>query len=221
MFAFDVPPKLVRRIARYAREDLLDKLVGLGVSPEYQANATRIETLIHIGLIAAHGTTNATRNDLSKLLNGFEGHEAVQHEDPAEDVFVSTVSTLTAQFRIFNGIYPGADYSLQRLLDAVLAQDFEHHDSIARRCDALLRLSDALAERCGFAANEFAESRQWRTDWPLSLPLLLTRGAASRFTPEDLVELGVDIADLEPFRLIHSTGSSTPASAKHCSTVGR
>jgi hypothetical protein len=206
MFTFDVPPKLLRQIARYAREDLLDKLVGLGVSPEYQANAARIETLIHIALIAANGIKRATRNDLAKLLNGFEGHAAVKHEDPAEDIFVSAVSTLTGQFRIFNGIYPAADYSLQRLLDAVLAQDFEYHDSIARQCDALLRLSEVLAERCGFAAYEFAESTQWRTDWPLSLPLLLTRGAATRFTREDLVELGVDIADLEPFCVVSLDG---------------
>jgi hypothetical protein len=206
MFTFDVPPKLLRQIARYEREDLLDKLVGLGVSPEYQANATRIETLIHIGLITAQGVKRATRNDLAKLLNGFEAHAAVQHENPAEDVFVSTVSTATGQFRIFNGIYQGADYSLQRLLDAVLAQDFEYRDSVARPCDALLRLSEAVAERCGFAANEFAESRQWRTSWPLNLPLLLSRGTASRFTHGDLIGLGIDIADLEPFCVISLDG---------------
>ena len=130
MFAFDVPLKLLRQIARFSRNDLIDKLVGLGLSPEYQANAARIETLIQIALVEAHGRKRATRNDLTKLLNGFGDHAAVHHEDPAEDVFVSAVSSPTGQFQIFNGIYPGADYSFQRLLDAVLVQDFEYRDSL-------------------------------------------------------------------------------------------
>jgi len=201
MFSFDVPPRLLRHIARYAREDLLDKLVGLGISPEYQANAARIETLIHIALIEPRGRKRATSIDLAALLNGFEDHAAAHAEDPAEDVFVSAVSMPTGEFRIFNGIYPGADYSLQRLLDAVLAQDFKYRDSLSRECNALLRLSDAVAERCGFAINEFAESTQWRKDWPLRLPVLLSRGAAARFTPADLAQLDINITDLKPFRV--------------------
>ena len=33
MFAFDVPLKLLRQIARFARNDLIDKLVGLAFRP--------------------------------------------------------------------------------------------------------------------------------------------------------------------------------------------
>jgi hypothetical protein len=200
MFGFNLPPKLLNQIGRYERDDLLDKLVGLGLSPEYQANAARIQTLIHVALIEARGQKRPTRNDLAALLNGFEGHPAQHDEDPPEDVFISAVSTPAGQFRIFNGIFPGADYSLQRLLDVVLAQDFQYRDSLARQCNALLCLSDAVAERCKFALNEYAESRQWRDDWPLRLPLLLARGAAARFTDDDLVRLGIGPADLEPFR---------------------
>ncbi len=206
MFAFDVPLKLLRQIARFARNDLIDKLVGLGLSPEYRQTPARIETLIHIALVEAHGRKRATRSDLTKLLNGFGDHAAVHHEDPAEDVFVSAVSSPTGQFQIFNGIYPGADYSLQRLLDAVLVQDFEYRDLVARRCNALLRVSDTVAERCGSRINEFAESRQWRTDWRLRLPVLLIRGAATRFTRDDLIQLGIEIEDLIPFQLITLDG---------------
>ena len=203
MFAFDVPLKLLRQIARFARNDLIDKLVGLGLSPDLPR---KLAFKASPPLGRSPGRKRATRRGLRKLLNGFGDHAAVHHEDPAEDVFVSAVSSPTGRFRIFNGIYPGADYSLQRLLDAVLVQDFEYRDLVARRCNALLRVSDTVAERCGFRINEFAESRQWRTDWRLRLPVLLIRGAAARFTRDDLTQLGIEIEDLIPFQLITLDG---------------
>jgi hypothetical protein len=87
-------------------------------------------------LVTARGHKRVTRKELAGLLNGFEDHAAAQSEDPAEDVFVSAVSTPTGQFRIFNGIYAGADYNLQRLLDAVLAQNFKYREALARQCAA-------------------------------------------------------------------------------------
>ena len=202
MLTLDVPLELFKQVARYERADLLDKLVGLGLSPEYHANAARIEILIYVALTGARGKKRATRNELAALLNGL-GDFIRRNEDPAEDVFVSAVSMPIGQFRIFNGIFAGADYSLQRLLDAVLSRDFSTREAIERQCAALLRLSEAVARRCNFAINQFAESRYWRTDWPLSLPVLTARGAATHFAYRDLIELGVDPADLEPF-CIHS-----------------
>jgi hypothetical protein len=200
MFAFDVPKKLVRQVGRYDRGDLLDKLVGLALSPGYASNEGRIETLIHLALAEARGGKRATRNELAALLNGFEDHPVASSEDPAEDVFVTAVSTQSGQFRLFNGIYPGADYSLQRLMDAIFAQSFSYHDPLQRQCEALLRVSDAIAERCGFAVNTVEDSTPRRDDWPLKLPELLSRGAASRFTSKELEEAGIDPIDLEPFR---------------------
>jgi len=58
------------------------------------------------------------------MLNGLRDHDAGRNEDPAEDVFVSAVSTPDGEYKIFNGVYPAADFNLQRMLDAVLSQDF-------------------------------------------------------------------------------------------------
>ena len=88
----------------------------------------------------------------------------------------------------------------------MLAQDFAEHDALQRRCQALLVLSDTIAERCGLLVNDFAESKQWRSDWPFGLPQLLQRGATVRFSDTELMHLGVDIADLEPFCVVSLDG---------------
>ena len=139
MFTLELPDPLLRKIKRFVREDLVDKLVGLSLCPEFQANLLRIITLIHVALAEARGAKRATRKDLVELLNGFGDHDARRNEDPAEDVFVSSVATTEGQYRIFNGAYPASDYSLQRLLSVVLAQDFVQHDQLSQQCQTLLR----------------------------------------------------------------------------------
>ncbi len=201
MFTFDLPAPLLRKIKRFVRKDLVDKLVGLSLCPEFQANLPRIITLVHVALAEARGTKRATRKDLAELLNGFGDHDARSNEDPAEDVFVSSVAATEGQYRIFNGTYPASDYSLQRLLSVVLAQDFAQHERVSQQCQGLLGLSEAVAERCKLAVNAFAESIQWRSDWQFGLPQILQRGRATRFSDHDLRQLGIDIAALEPFCL--------------------
>ncbi len=199
MFVLDLPAPLLRKIKRFVREDLVDKLVGLSLCPEFQANLLRIITLIHVAVAEARGAKRATRTDLVELLNDFGDHDARRNEDPAEDVFVSSVATTEGQYRIFNGTYPASDYSLQRLLSVVLAQDFTQHDQLSQQCQTLLRLSETVAERCGLEVNAFAESTQWRSDWPFGLSQVRQLGRATRFSGHDLRQLGLDSAALEPF----------------------
>ena len=199
MSGFDIPGKIVKRIRTFDKKDLLDKLVGVSLSPEYQSNLNRITVLIHVALVEAAGQKRPTRNDLVSLLNGIWYHESRINEDPAEDVFVSAVSLPIGQYRLFNGTYPASDYSLQRLLYAVFAQEFEEHSILERQCQSLLALSEELANRCDFAVNVFSESMQWRDKWPFRLPILIERGRSSHFSAQE--RLGIEIEDLTPFIL--------------------
>jgi hypothetical protein len=199
MFNFDLPRRVLSLIARCEREDLVDKLVGLSLSLEYQSNHLRILTLIQVALVRARGRRRANYTELAALLNGLRGHDAGRNEDPAEDVFVSTVSTPDGEFKIFNGIYPAADFNLQRMLDAVLSEDFATRDRLAQECKALLTLSNAIAQRCGYVANHFADSQQWQTQWPAQLSRLIERGRLVRFSAADLSELGVRAELVSPF----------------------
>jgi hypothetical protein len=201
MFHFDIPRRVLSLVSQCEREDLVDKLVGLSLSPEYQSNHLRILTLLQVALVRATGKRRASCSNLASMLNGLRDHDAGRNEDPAEDVFVSGVSTPDGDFKIFNGIYTGADFSLQRVLDAVLSQDFPAHDLLAEGCRALLTLSNAIAQRCGFSANEYAPSQQWQDRWPVRLSPLIKRGRAVRFSPAELSELSVRREHLSPFLL--------------------
>ena len=203
---FDLPVPVLRLLRRCERRDLLKKLVGLSLYPKYQANLSRIITLIHAALVHASGRHRATGKELVNLLNGLHAYDAGQNEDPPEDVFVSAVSTSEGQYRLFNGQYPGADFTLQRMLDAVFAQEFECYDRLSKQCHALLSLSDALAERCGYAVNEFADSIPQRENWSIRLPPLLRLGGAAWFSANDIATLGLELSNLTPFCLSSSEG---------------
>ncbi len=201
MFMLDLPEPVLKLLKRCDRHDILKKLVGLSLCPKYQANLVRIITLIHAALVHASGHRHATGKELVSLLNGLRTHDAGRNEDPPEDVFVSAVSAPEGQYRLFNGHYPGAAFTLQRILGAVFAQEFECYDRLSKQCHALLSLSDALAERCGYAVDEFAESTPHRKSWSITLPPLLRLGHAAWFSTNDIVTLGLELSSLAPFCL--------------------
>ena len=201
MFKFDLPSAVMKSLRRLDRNDLIDKLVGLSLSPEYQSNHLRILTLVQVALVKARRGARVKQGDLVELLNGLRNHACFENEDPAEDVFVSAVSTAAGQFRILNGVYPASDFSLQRLLDSVLSQEFSERVRFEDQSQALLILSEALANRCGLSTNSFQPSEQWRTRWPLRMTRILELGQAAHFSREDLIALGIDRRNLEPFCL--------------------
>jgi hypothetical protein len=201
MFEFDVPSAIMKSVRHFDRTDLVDKFVGLSLCPEYQSNHLRILTLIHVALVHASGRDFASRVDLAAMLNGLRNHESGQNEDPAEDVFVSGVSTAAGQYRIFNGIYPASDFSLQRLLDAVFSQTFSEREKLSAQSQALLTLSETLADRCGLHRNAFEPSERLRTRWPIMPSKLLELGRATHFSIDDLAALGIERDVLDPFCL--------------------
>src|SRR5580692_498485 len=201
MFSFDIPLSVVRSVQRSNRADLVDKLVGLSLCPEYQANHVRILTLIHVALVESRGQDRTSRSKLAAMLNGLRHHDSGQNEDPAEDVFVSSVSTPQGQFRIFNGIYPASDYSLQRLLDAVLSREFPELHRLSSESHAILALGEAIANRCGFQANTFESSQPWRTRWPIQMDRVVQLGRSTRFSASELAALEIRPSDLTPFYL--------------------
>src|SRR5438105_11328 len=105
MFKFDIDEDILTTIRRCKRNDLLKKLTGISLLPEYHSNHLRVLTLIQLALIHSKGYRKATKSDLVSMLNGLLDHESGKNEDPAEDVFVTAVSTQQGQYRIFNGLY--------------------------------------------------------------------------------------------------------------------
>ncbi len=202
MFNFDVPQPLLSVLSRQEPSDLLIKLVGLGLLPNHQDNHLRIATLIQLTIAKARGSKRATAPVIAKMLNLLKQHISGRNEDPSEDVFVTTVTLPTeGDFRIFSGNFPGSDFHLQRLLDAVSGQTVEDLNAVLDPCRALLRLSECVARRCRLEPYEFATGEIWRETWPRSLPPLIERGTFALFSDADLSALDIAASDLEPFIL--------------------
>lgn len=176
-------------------------LAGILLEPVYLANHARILTLLHWTLVLANGQRPPTKNDLTGLFAAMSKHPAASYEDPPEDVFVDIVWTPQSGFRIFPGIHYGAGFHLQRLLDtAERAGDNVADASGVRDVLALLRLSEAVADRRGLAADVFEESEPRARLRPNSRRAL-DLGALTCFSAEELNALGIEREQLNRFVL--------------------
>ncbi|WP_292634487.1 hypothetical protein [Mesorhizobium sp.] len=181
-------------------------LAGILLQPAYLANHARILTLLHWTIVLANGRRPPVRNDLTVLFSAMSDHPAILSEDPPEDSFVDIVWTPQSGLRIFPGIYTGAGFHLQRLLDT--AQQAE--DNIAgaagvRDVMALLRLSETIASRCGLVAGVFEESQPRASLRPHSRRALKL-GALTCFNAEELKALGIERERLKRFILQPTPG---------------
>lgn len=121
-------------------------------------------------------------------------------EDPAEDVFVNLVSTPRGNYRVYEGIWEGAGYHLQRILNIVEAMPVgAEYVRLHKAIESLLRLSDAVAERAGVREYDLGEEFP-RQALPSSLvgDLASTRDLV-RFKAAELEQFGISTDALSEF----------------------
>ena len=121
---------------------------GLLLLPQLQANCLRLEVAVHLAVAHCSGAdlpTGAFVSDaFSRLGEGYCGDA----EDPSEDVFATTVNTLTGNYRLLQGIRESPAFGLQRLLNVLQTMpEAPPFSRIRTSVEALLRLSDAVIER--------------------------------------------------------------------------
>jgi hypothetical protein len=119
-------------------------------SPSLQANAYRLEALLHISMARALGQQNPSstfiQGAFTSLGNGICGHL----EDPAEDLFSTSVHCRYRNFTIFEGLREANGFYLQCVLDVIEEMpEKEPFAGFRRSILALLTLSDAVAQRAG------------------------------------------------------------------------
>jgi len=173
---------------------------GLLTMPGLQSNCLRIETLIYLALAYCEGraapTTEFVLRSFERMGDGYCG----MMEDPSEDVFVTLVNTPRGNFRIFEGIWEGAGFYLQRFLDIVETMpNREPFNHIRNSIESLLRLSDAVAARAG--VQEYTVGQELPLD---ALPADLAdrisvAGGAVQFSDDELAQLQISKAPLAEF----------------------
>ncbi|WP_319779937.1 hypothetical protein [Maridesulfovibrio sp.] len=144
----DEYPDLIRELADYHPIKTASLLSVLLTRKELQSNCYRIETLIHLSILYCRGEKNPNRKFISKLFKNIGDGFCRRMEDPAEDVFVSLVSTTEASFRIFEGLWESSSYYLQRILNVIATMpDSNAYAPFKRSITAMLSLSEIIAER--------------------------------------------------------------------------
>lgn len=117
-----------------------------------QSNCIRLEALIHLAVAVGSGTKLATQTQLAACFNELGDGVCGRTEDPAEDVFVSLVTTSEGNFRVLEGIWESGTFYLQRILDMIETMPDEGSFSVLRqRVFALLKLSEVVCNRAGLA----------------------------------------------------------------------
>ncbi len=192
--------KEVRYLARLDRFTAISTFAAMMVIPNLQANAYRLEALVHLSLASCSGQQNASPKLVRKLFKRFGRGVCGRMEDPAEDLFTTAVHCQQGNFVVLEGLREGNGFYLQRVLDALEKMPSrEPFAGMRRSVFALLVLSDAVARRAGLYAGE----RGWPEpldDLPMEvLNNLPTISAWVRFSAQDPELSHIDLKDLEPF----------------------
>ena len=194
---------LALALVRYDRLAFVRAVAGLLTVPNLATATIRLETLVNLACIHCKGTRVPSPGNLRTLINDRLGrHYVARLEDPAEDVFISSVATPDGNYRIFESTWEANDWYLQHTLDALRGQPRRPESpALIREIRCMLALSDAVCERRGLERWEIAQDGflSPRRD-------ILPKGfvhdalaASVTFSDRDLESLAIEYSDIERF----------------------
>ena len=192
--------KLVRRLERFSFPLVAAPLAGLLTRPENHTATARIEALIHLAAVACRGNKEPRLRHLHEWLNTTVFADPITQLDiPVEDVFVSNVGTWFGNARLFEGRWPSTSDYVQVCVETLLRLDKRPWVmQTLRHVMALLRVSESVADRAGIVRNSHTTSRP-REATTVSASTVAESSGHVSFSDDDLVAIGVDPADLNPF----------------------
>lgn len=191
--------KLLKSLEKFSFPLVAAPLAGLLTRPENHCATARIEALIHLAALACRGDKEPRPRDLRQWLNRMVLADPIsQLEVPVEDVFVSNVGTW-GNFRLFDGRWQNNSDQVQLCIETLSRlQERPWAAPTLRHVMALLRVSESVAGRAGIARNS-------RTTSTPKEPIAVNASGVAessdhvRFSDDELVAIGVDPADLDPF----------------------
>ena len=190
------------RLSKMDRLTTVCAFAALLATPQLQANAYRLEALVHIAVARSFGRQHPSSEFVRKLFKRFGKGICGRLEDPAEDLFTTAVHCRDGNFVVFEGLREGNGYYLQRILD-IMDQIPQQGRFIAMRRSvcALLTLSHAVASRVGLPAGIVGRTLP-QSDLPENIIEQLNEMRRwVKFDTRNFLELGISVRDLAPFIL--------------------
>jgi hypothetical protein len=192
--------RLVKKLSKFERRSTLTLLAGLLTLPDLQSNCIRLEILVALALVYCKGKKKPEIKDITDLFNRIGKSRCAYGEDPAEDVLVSLVHDEQGDYRILEGIWEGAGFYTQRMLDVVETMPEEPGFLTLKKCaGAVLRLSDLVCEKSQLERYQIGSIRTKRNISAKDLPpkSILTNHVTITFA--ELKEKGIELSDISPF----------------------
>ena len=192
--------KVVTRLEKFSFPLVAAPLAGLLTRRENHTASGRIEALIHLAATACQGEKAPQQRHLREWLNVAVYNDVITElEMSVEDVFVSNVDAWFGNARLFGGHWVNnAEYvhacldTLTRIADRTWAAQS------LKQVEALLRVSEAVAERAGIARYCRTESRP-RKKIAVGVSILAESKANVGFSDNELGAIGVVPGILNPF----------------------
>jgi len=193
-------PALIAALRQLHPVKAATTFAGLLTQKSLQSNCLRLEVLVHLALACGEGdkapVAQFVRHAFKAVGQSFYG----RLEDPAEDVFVSSVYSSRGNYRILEGIWESSGFYLQRFVNIVdRISDTGNMDRLKNSVHALLKLSDLLCERANLSRYDLGNALP-----EVELPRKIANELADarrivRFTRDELFSAGIEMRNLAPF----------------------
>jgi len=150
--------QICKEIEPFDKLDLLSKVAALQLVPENAERAIRLEAIVH-AIISQNPISNQPKISLGHLhrlcnskyiVDGPIGHA----EDPCDNMFTEAFTFQGGSYIVFPGIVEEPTFILRNLAKALFLMhspfpDIDFHRKICGLFVAVLRISDAVAQRAG------------------------------------------------------------------------
>ena len=190
----------IKRVRNWSAFDAAQAVAGLLTVPELGPVAFRLEMLSTLVLSNAVGRKRPTSGDIQHVFRLLHAAGAASMEDPAEDLFVSSVQYGGRNYRIFEGLWEANAFNLQlfcNILDNMPPE--EPYNTLKAQVQSALLLSDTVASRRDLPrycpGDEFPQDSLPRN----ILKRIKNLGEAVKFRDSDLEELNIDRSSIRPF----------------------
>ena len=192
--------KVVRRLEKFSFPLVAAPLAGLLTRRENHVASARIEALIHLAALVCRGERAPDQRHLREWLNvAIYKDPVTKLETPVEDVFVSNVDAWFGNARLFEGRWQNTAAHVRVCVETLLrVQERPWVSQTLGHVMALLRVSEAVAERAGIARNSRTAGRPGEK-------IALGASSVSRstghvgFRDDELAAIGVAPGALGPF----------------------
>lgn len=142
--------QLLHRLQDYDAFKLAATFAGLLTVPSLHSSCARLEVGVHLAIAVCRGKTSPTEQFVSFVYSTLGKGTCGRFEDPAEDVFVTSIATPRGNFRVLEGVWESAGFHLQRIVDLVDGMpEVPPYDRIRETVYALLSLSELVCNRTG------------------------------------------------------------------------